>query len=228
MQFRYTELFKLQVVVESDKAKQQGADVSVQPATEMERVNPRTRRVRAAILDGATALLRDHGPEHVTVALVAERADVARTTIYRHWPDQRSLLLAAIDQLTVPHHHIETTGRLDDDVRSALAQLRTRMVKRSVRSMFAAFATHAAHDTTFSDGQRRFALQLGAPTYEVLRDAQERGDIGPDVDCEVEANVLAGAVIHHYVTLHDDVSDEFLDLVVDRWLARQPRTSHSK
>ncbi|MEM8620716.1 MAG: TetR/AcrR family transcriptional regulator [Actinomycetota bacterium] len=192
------------------------------------RVNPRTQRVCAAILDAATALLREHGPHEVTIARTAERADVARTTIYRHWPDQRSLLLAAIDQLTVPHHDIETTGRLADDVWSALDQLRTRMVKRSVRSMFAAFGAHAARDTAFSDGQRRFALQLGAPTCAVLRDAQDRGDLDQSIDCDVESNLLAGAVIHQYVTLHNDVNDDFLDLVVDRWLERQSRTSHSK
>ncbi|MEO1055957.1 MAG: TetR/AcrR family transcriptional regulator [Actinomycetota bacterium] len=192
------------------------------------RVNPRTRRVRAAILDAATSLLAKQGPHEVTVAAVAERADVARTTIYRHWPDQRSLLLAAIDQLTVPHHQIETTGRLDVDVRSALEQLRARMVRRSVRSMFAAFAAHAADDSAFADGQRRFTLQLGAPTRAILQDAQDRGELGREVDCEFEATLLTGAVIHQYVTLHNDVTDDVLDLVAERWLMTQQRTSHSK
>ncbi len=53
---------------------------------DVDRVNPRTRRVRKLILDTATEVLLEQGAFDVTVYRVAERADVARTTIYRHWP----------------------------------------------------------------------------------------------------------------------------------------------
>ncbi|MFJ8781870.1 MULTISPECIES: TetR/AcrR family transcriptional regulator [unclassified Streptomyces] len=64
----------------------------------MTRINddPRARRSRAAALTAATELLVEGGPERVTHAAVAVRAGVGRATVYRHWPDQQSLLFDAL------------------------------------------------------------------------------------------------------------------------------------
>ena len=74
--------------------------------------NPRTRRVRELMLSTAVALLLEGGANEVTAARVAERADVARTTVYRQWPDQLSLLLATIKSLTTSHRPISNPGPL--------------------------------------------------------------------------------------------------------------------
>lgn len=183
------------------------------------RVNPRTRRVREAILSAAIELLVERGAQNVTAARVAEHADVARTTIYRHWPDQRALLLATIDALTAPHHPTPTVGRLDQDVRTVLGRLRTRLVTHDVASVFGALAAHAAQDDAFSEGQRRFVEQLTQPTADVLAHAKERGALGVDVDCELEATLLTGPLLHQHLALHHEITDGFIDEVTGRWLA---------
>lgn len=187
--------------------------------TDADRVNPRTRRVRDAVLSAAVEVLVERGAHEVTAARVAEQADVARTTIYRHWPDQRSLLLATIDALTAPHRRTESVGRVEDDLRVALVQLRTRITTHDVRSVFGALANYAAHDEAFRDAQRRFVEQLTQPTRDVLHAAQERGALGVDVDCGLEARLLAGPILHQHLAWHDTVTDSVLDLVVTRWLA---------
>jgi len=195
--------------------------LSNEPSTDETRVNPRTRRVREVVLSAAVEVLLENGAHEVTASRVAERADVARTTIYRHWPDQRSLLLATIDTLTAPHRRLESVGSLEEDVRAVLAQLRTRITTHDVRSVFGALATHASHDDAFSDAQRRFVEQLIQPTHDALTAAQQRGALHEDVDCELEARLLAGPVLHQYLALHDTVTDALLDVVIRRWLAAQ-------
>ena len=69
---------------------------------------------------------------------------MARTTVYRHWPDQGSLLLATIDALTAPHRTHQSSGELVDDVSSRLRSLRTRLEVRDVRSVFGALAASNA------------------------------------------------------------------------------------
>ncbi|MFI5798656.1 TetR/AcrR family transcriptional regulator [Streptomyces sp. NPDC051677] len=58
--------------------------------------DPRALRSRAAALAAATELLVEGGPENVTHANVARRAGIGRATVYRHWPDQQTLLVDAL------------------------------------------------------------------------------------------------------------------------------------
>src|SRR3954447_17721573 len=46
------------------------------------------RRITAATVE----LPREVGPAHTTISAIAERAGVQRLTVYRHFPDERTLL----------------------------------------------------------------------------------------------------------------------------------------
>ena len=190
-----------------------------EPSPGEARLNPRTRRVRQAILDAAIEVLLGQGPQEVTASRVAERADVARTTVYRHWPDQSSLLLATIDALTAPHSPTSGFGCLADDLARTLENLRTRLVKREVRSVFGALAAHAARDEAFANAQRLFVEQITQPIVSALEAAQERGELAPGLDCQFEATLLAGPVLHQHLVRHDQVTDRFIDEITVRWFA---------
>lgn len=184
-----------------------------------EALNPRTKRVRRVILDAAVELLVQHGAQDVTALRVAERAQVARTTVYRHWPDQPSLLLATVDALTAPHHHPPTAGPVVESVPAALGSLRDRLVARDVRSVFGALAAQAAGDAAFAEAQRRFIEQLTQPIEAVLEAAQQRGELEDALDRTLEATFLAGPILHRYLALHAEVDDDLIDETVRRWLA---------
>jgi AcrR family transcriptional regulator len=72
------------------------AESTSPPATD-----PRIERTRARVVEAALELLREDGPEAVTHQKVAERASVGRATIYRHWPDRWSLIIAAFENLSM-------------------------------------------------------------------------------------------------------------------------------
>lgn len=61
--------------------------------------DPRPARSRARLLEAATALLRSGGPSAVTVDAVTRDANVARATLYRHFPSGNDLLAAAFRAL---------------------------------------------------------------------------------------------------------------------------------
>ena len=56
------------------------------------------QRTRARIVDAAEALHAEVGPARTTISAIAERADVTRATVYRHFPDDESLFLACSGQ----------------------------------------------------------------------------------------------------------------------------------
>jgi len=64
--------------------------------------DPRPARSRARLLDAATALLRSGGPGAVTIDAVTRSADVARATLYRHFPSANDLVAAAFMRLIPP------------------------------------------------------------------------------------------------------------------------------
>src|SRR3712207_5676064 len=49
---------------------------------------------RARVIEAAIALHGTVGPARTTVKAIAERAGVRRATVYRHFPDERSLFLS--------------------------------------------------------------------------------------------------------------------------------------
>lgn len=69
--------------------------------TEPKRGRGRPRREGAddEILAVALAMLREQGYGSLTVDAVAERAGVAKTTVYRRWPSKGALVAAAIAPL---------------------------------------------------------------------------------------------------------------------------------
>ena len=56
------------------------------------------QRTRARIVDAAEALHAEMGPARATISAIAERANVTRATVYRHFPDDESLFLACSGQ----------------------------------------------------------------------------------------------------------------------------------
>jgi AcrR family transcriptional regulator len=61
---------------------------------ELKRRAERQAKTRRRIVEAAVELHRTKGPARTTYSDVARRAGVQRHTLYRHFPDERSLLLA--------------------------------------------------------------------------------------------------------------------------------------
>lgn len=66
------------------------------------------------MLEAAAALLRSGGPSAVTVDAVTRSANVARATLYRHFPSGNDLLAAAFNSLIPPPPMPPADGSLRD------------------------------------------------------------------------------------------------------------------
>jgi AcrR family transcriptional regulator len=59
------------------------------------RGRPRDQHADAKILKAAMCLLEQHGFRAVTLEDIAEEAGVARTTVYRRWPNKAAVVMDA-------------------------------------------------------------------------------------------------------------------------------------
>ena len=58
---------------------------------------PRSDEARRKALDAARDLIVDKGVVNLTIEDVAARSGVAKTTIYRHWPERTSLIVDTVN-----------------------------------------------------------------------------------------------------------------------------------
>ena len=186
-----------------------------QEATE----NPRTTRVRKIVLDAATDLLIAEGHHAVTPHRVSTVTGVARSTIYRLWPDPVSLLLDAIDRVLAPDHAAATVGNLRVDLANALESLRLRLNRRPFRVMFAALLDHATRSSDLIPAQRRFVDGVTAPLRGVVAGAIEDGRLDRTIKPDEAVAQLAGPIFHQHVMRRARISDELIANAVEGFVA---------
>lgn len=184
--------------------------------------NPRTSRVRRVVLDAAVELLLHEGATCVTAARISEETGVARTTIYRQWPDHASLVLATIEALVTPGRpQSPGTGDLATDLTSSLTNLRLRLVKRSVLPVFAALLEWSSRDDAFVEAQQKFVHALLRPTIGVLEEAQESGVLSKDLDCVTAAGTLASPLLFRHLIAREVIDDQLIEFTVSQFMGSQ-------
>ncbi|WP_017588151.1 TetR/AcrR family transcriptional regulator [Nocardiopsis ganjiahuensis] len=85
------------------------------------------RKARATIVSAAFQLFAEHGFDNVTVAAIAERAEVGRTTFFRYFGDKQQVLFAddsaEVDRMCA-YVREKADRPLGNDLGAALALLR--------------------------------------------------------------------------------------------------------
>jgi len=59
-------------------------------------LDPRVERTRKVVLEAAAELIGECGFGRTSVEAISERSGVARSTIYRHWPERDALLFESV------------------------------------------------------------------------------------------------------------------------------------
>jgi AcrR family transcriptional regulator len=166
------------------------------------RTGGRSGRVLAAIHEAVGELVGE-GAERITFPVIAERAGVNPTTLYRRWPDVNALLEeVTVAALTRESDAMPTTGSLEDDLTAwavAIADDITRPHRvRYLRSMVAARAELV---TSCAVTEKR-----AEQAADMVRRALDRAEAAPTVTQLLDHVV---APLYHHVVFglpvdHDD------------------------
>lgn len=198
----------------------QAKAATTSPGETPNRQASRVRRSRAKVLEAAVAVLADRGTASFSVDAVVERSGVAKTTIYRHWPNRSELLAAAIADLGGVSR-IPNTGSLRGDllaffrkgidaVDGAHPDLRMRSLPGIIEA--------ANRDPDLAAAGATVVAATVASLKPILERGLVRGEVRPDCDLEAMAHVLLGALFVHgalrYPTTGDYVR-QVVDTVLD-------------
>ena len=91
--------------------------------SERSATDPRVALSRERVLAATLELLTETGLGGVTIDDISKRSGVAKTTIYRHWPDRSAIVIDACLRMTDGDEEPPDTGSLEGDVRAILTDL---------------------------------------------------------------------------------------------------------
>ncbi len=174
--------------------------------------NPRVQRTRIHVLAVARELLREVGPSGLTYALLAERAEVTRQTLYRHWPTRAAVLVDIV--LDGPDlGNYPTPGPDVHTVATAwLKSLRAGVSVPAMRTAVLAIAAQADHDPDSAAA----LVRIGQDRHAALNKLLEPSGIQLHDD---QYTRLYGPVLTRHFLDRAEITDEFIDGVVTQWIS---------
>jgi len=197
-----------------------------------DKTDPRPARSRARLLEAATALLRAGGPSAVTVDAVTRGANVARATLYRHFPSGNDLLAAAFNGLIPPAPMPSDEGTLRDRLIALVLAFGHSIAERPGMAMAMSWLalgrdleqlpesprTRTADSPAITTLRERIAQQYAAPFDAIFDSPEAAAELG-DIDRTRAIALLIGpAVLGRLSTLPDFDYRDCAEAAVDGFL----------
>lgn len=145
--------------------------------------DPRIERTRRVVVQAAAELAAEDGFARTTIDAIAERSGVARSTIYRHWPDRADLFAEAF-AVVCSVHEAPDLGSLASDLRHKARLLARGLREETWGRILPSLVGAADHDDDLDRALRTFNTQRRSEAIELLQRAVARGEIEEGVDLE--------------------------------------------
>lgn len=158
------------------------------------RGRPRSDRAREAILDATLGELTDHGFLGLGIEAIAQRAGVAKTTIYRWWPDKVALALDALRHL--PELPESDTGSLVGDLDLLRRDLLELLASTSLGSVLPVLIAERRRRSEHQMAIDEYMRERSMPWARAVERAIARAELPAGIDAKFVALLLAGPLTH--------------------------------
>jgi AcrR family transcriptional regulator len=187
--------------------------VSSAPENQPSAGRPRSEEAHKAILDATLELLVEVGFSALTVEGVATRAGVGKATIYRRWPSKLPLVIEAFSQL--PQLEEVDTGNLADDLKKMLRSYLQTFYTTPLAAVLPSLAGERAHDPQLSERFDPVIRGRSQPLVRALARAVERGELSPELDLDLAADLIVGPIAVRLFFTGGKVSPRMVGPMVD-------------
>ncbi len=168
---------------------------------------PRSPQADEAILASARELMAEGGLSNLTVEGTAQRAGVAKTTVYRRYPTKLDLAVAAVAALVAEPPEGDT---VEESTAAGMQAWEQYMGSSRSQAAFLAVAAAAAADPEI---HARFTETVVEPVranvLATIKAAQESGEASASPPVDLIFDVTIGTLIHRQVIRQDPLTPEF-------------------
>ncbi|MGH1488478.1 MAG: TetR/AcrR family transcriptional regulator [Acidimicrobiales bacterium] len=176
------------------------------------REDPRPAQTRELVLQATRMIIASEGQAAVTPTRLVDVSGVARSTIYRHWPDAAAVIVDAMS-MDGPEADFQPSGDPETDLRAYLNQLR-QVLESPAATIIVAQADIAERDeqaarTLSGNGTHRNKL-----IQDLLHD--------PRSDFDTIHAQLVGPLFMQRFFIRKPITDKLIDAIVTDYLASLP------
>lgn len=173
-------------------------------------VDPRIERTRSVVVDATATLLAREGFERITIDAIAEQSGVARSTIYRHWPDRADLLAQGF-AVVCSVEHTPDHGTLTEDLRHKGSMLANGLTEDAWGRMLPSLVGASAHDEDLERALLRFNADRRGDALELIQRSVDRGEVDADADITAALERFIGPFFLRHLMTHDPIDDVFVE-----------------
>ena len=179
---------------------------------------PRSEEARRKALGAAMDLIAERGVAQLTIEEVAARSGVAKTTIYRHWPERASLI---IDTVRATFEHVGTpdTGTLRGDLEAFFGGLVRADLSGNVGKIMPCLVDAAQRDPEIGHLLDVIGAERRRPILAMVERAQARGELPGDLDPDVVVGTIVGPIVFRKLVWRQPIDERYLAGCLDIALA---------
>lgn len=176
----------------------------------------RVERSKERVLAATYELLVESGLGGVSVDAIVARSQVAKTTIYRHWPDRAALLLEACANLE-SKPVVPDTGSLKGDL-TVLALHVARQVRSKRSTVVPSIMDAAERDPDIEKLFLKMQSEIDGTFRTVIERSRRRKEISKGIDAsEIVLAILAPIAYRRWFS-RERIDDRFVKRLVERAL----------
>jgi len=181
------------------------------------RGRPRQPATDRAIFNAAQSVIVEHGYRALTVEEVANRAGVARTTVYRRWPTRDHLAVAIATSLA-RRHQAANSGDVAQDLVELILGIATTLMQPSARELVAELVAATSRSPDLADAFGALFAERRTAAFEAVDRGIARGQLRRDVEPAVLIDQLAGALYYRLLITGDPLDAAYVRRLVEAGL----------
>jgi AcrR family transcriptional regulator len=199
------------VGIESFMRKDMGASESGS-----EPVGRRGAKATALILHAALELGDELGFEALTVEKIADRSGIAKTTIYRRWPNVSAIVMDAFLSQVMKDAPIVEKATVRETFAAAMKLLIHAYRGRNGLTLRTLIGRAQTDENLRHAVETRWVEPRRQSARDILKRGMRRGELSPDLDPDIILDALYGAIYHRLLVPYKKsvLSADFIDALI--------------
>lgn len=191
------------------------ADANEDKATrKRRREDPRVVQTRELVYKTTVEVIAEVGAAGISVDRIAEASGVARSTIYRHWPDQSKLYLEAFAVLA-RRDAVPLTGETRTDLENYLVEYASRLNDRTYISVLIALLDRVARDQEFAELYRAIFDERRSRAASIFRNGVRKGEFRKGIDIAEAVVAFLAPFTYLSIVRHEQIKPRHVQRVID-------------
>ncbi|MDQ0271164.1 TetR/AcrR family transcriptional regulator [Cytobacillus purgationiresistens] len=171
-------------------------DTEHQSVPSVSRGRPRSTKVHRSILEATLALLAEVGVERLSIEMVAKRAGVGKSSIYRRWSSKEALIVDALEQIK-PQLNTSIQGDLHEVLfelaRNFIQQMNTPLGKQMLSMLISTLSGNSQISESFWE---KHSLPKTKEISSVIENYREKEQLRNDIHIDLVSDLLIGFIMY--------------------------------